>query len=234
MARRKTSRELDEDADFTAAVIGLYKAALGGRLQTFVGNQDRDVRKVAFGLTILRQLVDREMRAGNPDPGLPLLEAQQIIDALTTGRNHPVWQHVRGLKTERFRPQRAAPNSLESLGRIAVVALVRAYAQTASVSARAARGAVIEACRFADFEFGAEQIKGWDRTFRKEQDQGPDAFANQFIEDASKLYRAIEENDERAKNLEWFARLDASDRLLAIGRKRVWQLWAVPGTSGDL
>ena len=210
MARRRTSRELD-DADFATAVITLYSAALSNKLHTYSGNRNRDVRKVAFGLTTLRQLVDREMRAGNPDPGLPLLEAQQIIDALTTGRNHPVWHHVRGLKTGSFRPQRSAPNSVERLGRIAVVGLVGAYAQTANVSQRAAREVVVQVCRFKDFQFKTEQLKGWDRTFREQKEQGPEAFASHFVERAATLNEPA----------------TPEDRVLRVGRDTIWRLWGV-------
>jgi hypothetical protein len=217
MARRRSSG-LD-NADFAAAVIDLYKHAIRGKLAKFSGNQDREVRRVAFGLTIIRQLVERELRASNApvDPATPLIEGLAIIDALTGGRDHPIWRHIAGLRSGRFRPQNAPPNLIEELRRACVVGLVRAYAQTATASQRAAREAVIKACRFNDFEFGAEQIKRWDRTYREQQDQGPDAFANEFIK--------------RSKTLKEPPMPE--DRVLRIGRDWIWRLCAVPDATND-
>jgi hypothetical protein len=146
MARRR-SRELD-NADFAAAVIELYKAAVRGELDKFPGSQDREVREVAFALTTIRQLLDREFAPGGAaaDPGKPMLGALAIIDALTSGRDHPIWRHIKGLRSKRFRMQNAPPNRSEELGRACVVGLVRAYQQTANVSASAARDAVIAVC----------------------------------------------------------------------------------------
>jgi hypothetical protein len=177
--------------------------------------------------------LDREAKASNapPDPATPILGALAIIDALTSGRDHPIWRHIAGLKSKRFRMQNAPPNQAEQVGRIFVVGLVRAYQQTANVSRRAAIQAVIEACRFPDFEFGADQIKRWDRTFREQHEQGPDAFANHVFERVKKLEKAIEAGDERAKDYEWFTKLGPDERVLAIGRTRVWQMWAVPDQS---
>jgi len=233
MARRR-SREFD-NADFAAAVIDLYNAAIRGELKIFSGNQDREVREVAFGITIIRQLLDREAKAdkAQPDPTKPILGALAIVDALTSGRDHPIWRHIAGLKSKRFRMQNAPPNLLEQMGRVVVVGLVRAYQEVANVSASAARDAVIAACRFRDFEFGKEQIRRWDRTFREQSEQGPDAFANLFFEGVKKLEEAIEAGDERAKDLEWFTKLGPEGRVLAIGRMRVWQIWAVPGAQSD-
>jgi hypothetical protein len=233
MARRRSS-EVD-NADFAAAVIELYKAAMRGELEKFAGTQDREVREVAFGITIIRQLLDREAKAEKapPDPAKPVLGALAIVDALTSGRDHPIWRHIAGLKSKRFRMQNAPPNRAEHLGRVCVVGLVRAYQQTANVSAKVARDAVIAACRFEDFAFGTEQIKRWDRTFREQNEQGPDAFANLFFDEVKKLEEAIEAGDERAKGFEWFTKLGPDDRVLAIGRKRVWQTWAIPGAQND-
>jgi hypothetical protein len=231
MARRR-SPELS-DADFASAVIKLYSAAMRGELEKFCGNQDREVREVAFPLAIIQQLLERELRAGFATadvPGTPILGALAIIDALTSGRDHSIWRHVAGLRSGQFRPQNAPPNRNEELARVVVVGLVRAYEVTANVSQHAAIKAVSKDCRFEDFAFGVEQIKRWDRTCREQQDLGPDAFANKFIEDATELGNAIQAGDARTAR---FGGLDAGELVLAVGRKYVWRMWAVPGATGD-
>jgi hypothetical protein len=217
----------------TRSIIELYTAAMRGELEKFSGNQDRDVREVAFVLATIRQLLERELRAGFATaglPGTPILGGLAMIDALTSGRDHPIHRHLAGLRSGRFRPQNAPPNRMEELGRVVVVGLVRAYEVTAKVPRLAAIKAVSEACRFEDFEFGIEQIKRWDRTCREQQDLGPDAFANRFIERAAELRNAIQAGDARAAQ---FAGHDAGELVLAVGRMDVWRMWAVPGATGD-
>src|SRR5262249_52772195 len=103
-----------------------------------------------------------------------------------------------------------------------LVGLVRAYQATAKVSRRAAIQAVIHVCRFEDFVFGAEQIKRWDRTFREQHEQGPDAFANEFVKRAHELDQPVGAGADQ---------LGLEDRVLTIGRTWVWRLWAVPGAT---
>jgi hypothetical protein len=233
MARRR-SRELS-DADFASAVVELYKAAVRGDVENFSAGKGREVREVAFSLAIIRQLLDRELEGATIDlPGKPILGALAIIDALTSGRDHPIWWHIAGLKSESFRTQNAPPSRIEELGRVIAVGLVRAYQQTANVSRREAIRAVVATCRFEDFTLREEQIKRWDRTFREQQEPGPDAFAKKFFDDARTLAEAIRAGDDRTKGCEWFGALDAADRVLTIGRTCFYRAWGVPGAKSNV
>src|SRR5512132_3066432 len=60
------------------------------------GEESRDVRRVAFGLVALRRLVEREI-AATPLYDLSakgLIEAAEILEALTTGFQHPVHDYL--------------------------------------------------------------------------------------------------------------------------------------------
>ena len=93
--------------EFTEAVRDLYEKACRGDLE-HLPEQDRDVRRVAFGLAHIRGLIDAAARAfkeaGAYDEkiGSANSEALAVIDALISGRDHPIWKHMKGLRSERF------------------------------------------------------------------------------------------------------------------------------------
>ena len=61
-------------------------------------------------------------------------DALEILEALTNGHDHPVWRLLAGIRTGRFRTQKAPPNKIEILRRRSVVGFVRAVQKCANVS----------------------------------------------------------------------------------------------------
>jgi len=97
-----------EEANFAEGCVTAYRMILG--YEKFDGHQPaEDVRQVAIGLALIRELLDgfvASMTESAAMPGSGIREAYAIIDHLTSGRAHPVAKHISGLKSARFRPNR--------------------------------------------------------------------------------------------------------------------------------
>lgn len=204
----------ETNAEFAEKVIQLFGAAVRGKPCDI---DDRDVRRVALGLATLQQLVSREIRTLESTldwPAYALVDADAILNALTTGRKHPIWRHITGLQAGRRRPQRAGPNAIENLIRAVMVGFVRAYQRTANVSQSEAIRQVMNVCRSqSDGDvFTFEQIRAWDRRFRERGDPWPDGAANTLLQKARGLDRS------------W----SLSEKLLEVGRSDAFRLLAVP------
>jgi hypothetical protein len=122
------SGPIDGDGNFAAAVIKLYNHARSGA-RPFDGNASDDVRRVAFGLALIRDLVEEHARTITFSAHIPssaIGEALSIIEHLTTGREHPVSRHIRGIHSGRFRPQHASVTHVQRFRQYVFVGLVRA------------------------------------------------------------------------------------------------------------
>lgn len=202
------------DADFARTVLEYYRAAL--REEGPDDTPERDARSVAIGLATITSLLRREraaLKSSLDAPATGLVMALEIVDALTTGRGHPIWRHISGVQSA-FRMGRMRPTGPELMLRWIVVGFVRAYQQTASVSQSEALRRVSDVCRYEhDGDvFTIEQVRGWDRRFIDEADPGPDAAAAFLIEKATELNRP------------W----PLPERLLKVGQAKVHILAAVP------
>jgi hypothetical protein len=200
----------ENNGDFAAAVIKLYDHAVKKSTGPFEGNISRQVRQAAFGLALLRQLVQQHAKSIALSKDLPssgIGEALGILDHLITGKDHPIARHINGIHSGRFRQGHPA-NAIENEGRKIVVAVVRAYAKAANTSQLKARQVVVaEAAKNPDCNFTEHQIKKWDDRFRGREgapSDGPDVYAAKLSEAG-----------------------DATE-ILALGLTWIWKLWAVP------
>jgi hypothetical protein len=179
----------DDDGEFAAAVNKLYRHAVKGDPKPFQGNIGLEVRQAAFGLALLHQLVEqnaKSMRLSADIPSSGIGEALGILDHLTTGKDHPISKHIKGIHSGKFRPQHAEANSIERFRHMIIVGVVRAYmAATGAKQAEALRQVVRAAKRagliFSGINVPENQIRMWDRLFRKRGDRGPDAVANDLL-----------------------------------------------------
>lgn len=192
---------------FAKAVNDLYRHAVECKPEPFQGNVSLEVRQAAFGLALIRQLLDQHAKSiylSADMPGSGIREAYGILDHLTTGRDHPISKHIKGIHSGAFRPQHAEVNSIERFGQKIIVGLVRAYmAATGAKQAEALRQAV-NAAKKAGSDFTAEQIRGWDKKFTRETDRGPD-------------YLAAELSKKGDPQL-----------ILDLGATWIWKWWGVP------
>ena len=215
----------DLPVEFANAVSSLIDHAQRGALKEFKGDSTRDVRRVAFGLEIIRQLVDDRFakveQRGNYDdvPGEALWQAKEIVHALLTGEDHPILKYVLGIRKSGFRSQDQGAKQADILKkepRACIVGLCRAYAKAARVKLYPATEKVIETFRGSQgFSFTVPQVRRWDDRFRRDQDPMPDVFAESIITEARSL-----------KGSQYPTPL--SDRVLIVGRTRVWIRWHVP------
>jgi hypothetical protein len=172
-------------AEFAAAVSNAVKANLEGTRPTNPNASHRDVRRVANGLALLKQLTDQqhaEMKARGDRNyrGTGVLDAIDILEALLTGCDHPIREHLEGLKSRRgSRP----PTAFEEWRRGLVLGIVRAL-QSTGMSERGAVDLVI--CKYVfraqGFQLRAEQIRGW-----PVNEALVGAAARTFIQEAEKL-----------------------------------------------
>lgn len=213
-----TARKKDEaqypaidPADFATAVIDLYVHAVRGEFATFKGDDREDVRKVAFGLAALRQSVDVAISQMDLRTFVAtgMIQALGIIDALTSGRDHPIQKHISGLRTGTHRPQNAPPGVIEELGRHCAVALVRELRKT-GLNQTEALNAVISTIKSPSFSPTFETLKGWDRHSR--DDPKINARQQQFAKEADAMDASISQ----------------SERLLNSGKRWILGLWLVP------
>jgi len=206
------NRERLDPAAFADEVLALFRWAVNGSSGQ-PPSYSVDSGKAALGLAAIDQLVRREtdvLKQGNltdlenlAEKGL--LDASDMLEALTSGRDHPIFDFVRGIRASGKRPQSAPPTNRELHGRAALVGLVRAYCTAAGASELEALRVVAECCSLENFKFTSEMIKGWGRRFKDEQNVGPVAFANEFLKKAAQRPDAT----------------PLADRVLEVG-----QLWA--------
>jgi hypothetical protein len=167
---KKTAANQDEQLEapareqFAADVIKLYTAALAGQLAG-CADSSIEIRRVGFGLVALRQALDPFLHKFRNDPvrmaAAGGFEALAILDALTSGRDHPIWKHVDGLRSGRYRPGAAAAVEQERHRRAMLVGVVLAYQEKTGVSQRAAVQAVVDGIKSPDFPLTFEQLRGW-------------------------------------------------------------------------
>jgi hypothetical protein len=208
----------DLPEEFANAVSKLIDYTHRRKLEEFEGDDSLDVRRVAFGLEMIRQLVDDRFgkveKRGNYDdiPSEALWQAKEIVYALLTGEDHPILKYVVGIRSSGFRSQdqsAAQADILKKEPRACIVGLARAYAQAAGLKLFPATKAVV--ATFRDY-FTVAQVRTWDSRFRKAKDATPDMFANSFMAEGASL------SDPPI----------LSDRVLMVGRTRVWIRWHVP------
>lgn len=88
--------EAEARAQFATDIIELYRARLAE--ETVTPHPDPEVRAVAYGLVALKQAIAPHLLQHRNDPHALIytgvVMADGIIDALTTGRNHPLWKHT--------------------------------------------------------------------------------------------------------------------------------------------
>jgi hypothetical protein len=194
--------EVAKQVQLAADVIELYGATISGKLVDRPDVGDDDVRKVAFGLAVLRQMTDQFLKKFEADsdlsrlPSSGLPDASAIIDALTTGKDHVIFRYIKGLRTSR--KGGADQERREMLG-----GLVRAYKKAAGVSDREASLAVVEFIK-PNGRFDDEQLRRWVRIYDVSR------YTEQFLNEAKANDRPL------------------AEEVLKVGRLHFWRYWTTP------
>jgi hypothetical protein len=190
MARRKpriTQQHCDERGEFARACIALYKYALRRPNASRPAQADEiPVRQVAAGLAAIKQAVDEKVKQESTKSldalcATGLADALQILDALTTGRSHPIHRFVRDLHTGKFRSNTAPPNEVENLGRAIVVGAVRALRN--SDPARSELEVVNLVCLHlsGSRKLTVDTVKGWNHRFMETDHLAPVGACNDLL-----------------------------------------------------
>jgi len=191
-----TKRNQEENADFSSAVIRLYKWSTGDMAKPYDEEPDRDIRRCANGLRFITVLLEEYMHMNPRPPGFSdtgVQEAFGIIEHLLTGKAHPISRHIQGIHSERFRANTAPVVDLERLAQAVVVATVIAIMeQNNEIQSRAIRE-VVKKFISADFAFTENQIKGWMAWFKSHKELLPQAIKSEIIRRSQMLSRSADD-----------------------------------------
>jgi hypothetical protein len=196
-------------SQFASDVIEVYKAAIAGKpRQREFG---RKVRQVAYGLAALHAASEYFLKILVDDqditrlPKSALVDAVAILEALTSGEDHPVWRHIDGLKSGRYRPGRASKAKTERLRQSAAGGLVLALQEAGGLSARKA-AAIISRIQSADFSFTSDQLRKWAKH-----------------EDAHDFAACIMQTARGSPGKQ-----SLSERIMSAGRAEIYRIWSTP------
>jgi hypothetical protein len=200
----------DSPSQFAADVIETYKAAMEKLPRR--ADLDQDVRKVAFGLVALRQVINELLPkfAADPDmyrlPSSGLVDAAAILDALTSGADHPIWKHIEGLQSGAYRPGRAPKVETERRRQAIAGGLVLALRKSGYPSDRGAAKLIISEIKSQDFSFTEDQVRKW-----KDHPEAPE-----YAEKIIKISRTVpgEKNE--------------IERIMTAGRTEIFKWWSAP------
>jgi hypothetical protein len=195
-------------AQFATDVIDLYRARMAGQPAT---HPDPEVRAVAFGLVALKQAIEPALQKHRNNPQALVytgaLAADGIIDALTTGRDHPLWKHITALQTATYRP--GAPGAHEQQRRAMFAGVVIAYQEAAGVTLTKASIAVCEGIKAKDFPVTPGQLRKW----IKRNATAARTYADRFLADAVDVPADV---------------YSETERILIVGREAMFSLLVVP------
>jgi hypothetical protein len=171
--------EAELRAKFGKQVIELYEATLAGN-KILENAGDLDVRRVAYGLVALRQVVDYVFQQHRNDQirlcEMGMYEADEILSALTTGTAHPIRRYLKSKATSSRPPPSKRENTIRSM----LAGAVLAYEKIEGCQTRQdAAEAVSAGIKTADQTFSAGQLMKWiDR-----DEKGAIRFRDQFTAD---------------------------------------------------
>jgi hypothetical protein len=187
-ARKPDRIAKQEEADFASAVIEVYRArfndtTIDPRLASVNKEQWSDVCRVGFGLAAIRQAIDQRFKTMDPEEMQEgPREALAIVDALTSGRAHPIWSFLEGMRTSAHRAGRMRPNNMELMGQDWVLGTVSALKQA---GCKHPKRAVVDVCADVGVTLDQQQIRDWERARRKSDDpEAPNRIAGEILNHA--------------------------------------------------
>ena len=174
-----------DDAIFARAVIAIhdnqiFRDAINEAVLRKTVNRWKDIYEVAAGLITLRNLADQELdRLRSEKDGLHRLgksglrQAIGLLDALTTGTRHPIFDFVKGIQSKAFRPVRTRSNVIEKMDKDDLVGLVRAL-KAIGLKESVAIKQIVDVCKLEPADQWCRQIRDLNR---RSKDNEPDKIA---------------------------------------------------------
>jgi hypothetical protein len=199
----------DDRGVFAEEVHRTCEDILAGKRPANVKNA---VIKVAAALAMMQLLIEEgvgiasELKIYHPE--FALKEAGGVLDALMSGREHPVWAYIDSIRSERFRPNKAPANLMDKIQQSFAVGILRAFQRASGlgiVGQREAARVTADICQSSGFDVSSDQIRAWNRgsNVARGEINDPDSFADAILGKARKL---------TAPNL-------LQDRVLVVGRQ---------------
>jgi hypothetical protein len=200
-------------ADFAQRVLDVLVKAQAGEDAT---EKDRDVGRVAVGLAFIADGVKNYAQMAGAESGAD--EALAIIAALTSGREHPIWRFIRGIRAVKYRAQRAPLNGIDAERQHMIIGVALAYQAIANCSESEAIRIVAPACSFPDLRFDAELIeKNWVKNLKNKASTRPGAM--QAIWGWRDVTRKRAEAESSSES--------PSEKILEAGRRLIWRACSV-------
>jgi hypothetical protein len=213
MARKRDDGRVA--ADFAQRVLEVLMKVQAGKASS---EKDRDVRRVAVGLAFITHGVKNYSQMGaGADSGAS--EALAIVDALTSGREHPIWRYIRGVRAFKYRSQDAPVNGIDAERQHMIIGVALAYQEQTHCSESDAIRVVARACSLPDLPLDAELIeKSWLKNLKNKPSTRPRAM------------RAIRGWQDLIRKRAQVGGLSESpsDRILEAGRWLIWRASSVP------
>jgi hypothetical protein len=206
-------------ADFAQRVLEVLVKAQAGEPAS---EKNPDVRRVAIGLAFITKRVKNysEITVG-ADSGAN--EALAIINALTSGREHPIWRYLRGVRASKFRSQ-APVNVIDAERQHMMIGVALAYQGKTNCTESEAIRVVARACSLPDLPFDAELIeRSWLKNLKNKTSTRPRAV--RAIRKWEDLVRKRAEAGGSSESL--------SERILEAGRWLIWRACSVPVIQAD-
>jgi hypothetical protein len=212
MARKRDDGRVA--ADFARRVLEVLVKAQAGEASS---EKDADVRRVAVGLAFITQGVKKVGAESDANAALA------IIDALTSGRDHPIWRYVRGVRAFKYRSQ-ASVNGVDAERQHMIIGVALAYQAKTNCSESEAIRVAARACSLPDLRFDAELIeKSWRKNLKNKPSTRPRAM---------KAIRGWEELIQKKAEAEGLSESPA-ERILEAGRWLILRACSAPVMKGS-
>jgi hypothetical protein len=160
-----------DDVEFAQRALDLLEKIASGESSP---EEDRDVRRVAVGLHFTIKAVRHYSRAMSLVAASDRTGANEALDmlaAIKTGEQNPVWKYLKGIRSDPKRAKRAAKASGgQNQRRYIIIGCVRAYRDAADCSEAKAYRDIARECSLPDMAFNADRIKGWLKRYRDDLD----------------------------------------------------------------
>jgi hypothetical protein len=184
-----------DDANFARAVITIhdnqiFNDPIDEAVLRKTANHWNNIYEVVAGLITLRNLADQELdRLRTEKDGLHRLgksglrQAIGLLDALATGKRHPIYDLVKGIQTKAFRAVRTRPNAIEKMDMDDLVGLVRALKATGLKESVAIKQ-IVDVCKLEAADQWRRRIRDWNR---RSTDDAPDKIAATLARDPHRI-----------------------------------------------
>jgi hypothetical protein len=186
-----------DDAMFARAVITFHDSQIfddpidEAVLRKTADRWDK-IYEVGAGLIALRNLADQELdRLRIEKDGLHRLgksglrQAIGLLDALTTGRRHAIYDLVKGIQSKAFRAVRTRPNVIEKMDMDDLVGLVRAL-KAAGQKESVAIKQIVRVCKLEPADQWRRRIRDWNR---RSKDEAPDKVAATLVRNPDRILK---------------------------------------------